>query len=305
MHASRGDGGSRVLPARAGIGLRAAHHEAFLADVPPVPFVEVHSENFFVDGGPQLAVLDAVRACCEVSLHGVGLSLGSADPLDREHLRRLRQLVRRVDPCLVSEHLSWSSAGGVFLNDLLPLPYTGESLRHVAARVSAVQEEIGRPILLENISAYLQFQPQFERQSEPSAAGEPAGEGLAEAEFIAALVAQTGCGVLLDVNNLYVNARNHGWDALRYLDALPLGRVAEIHLAGHTVNRCGDRDVLIDTHDARVCDDVWALYAATIARLGPRPTLIEWDAALPALDVLLDEARRADRILAGHRELAA
>jgi uncharacterized protein (UPF0276 family) len=280
---------SRSLPARAGIGLRAAHHEAFLAAPAGVPFVEVHSENFFADGGPQLALLDAVRGRCEVSLHGVGLSLGSVDDLDRGHLAKLRRLVRRVDPCLVSEHLSWSSAGGIFLNDLLPLPYTAESLRHVAQRVSAVQDELGQAILVENISAYLQY----------------GASQLSEAQFLAELVAETGCGILLDVNNLHVNARNLGWDAGRYLAALPLERVAEIHLAGHSVNRCGDRDVLIDTHDSRVCDDVWALYSRALAVTGPVPTLIEWDTSLPALEVLLDEARTADRILEAGRELAA
>ncbi len=239
-----------------------------------MPWVEVHSENFFADGGAKLAVLDAVRQDYGLSLHGVGLSLGGADPLDREHLACLKRLVQRAEPALVSEHVAWGSAGGVFLNDLLPLPCTMAALRHTAARVAAVQDCLGRPILVENVSSYLQFE----------------GAEMTEWEFLAGLAREAGCGILLDVNNIHVSAVNHGFDALDYLRGIPAALVGEIHLAGYT----DAGDILIDTHSAPVSAPVWALYREALALLGTVPTLIEWDAELPALDRLLAEAASAD-----------
>ena len=265
---------SRPITAHAGIGLRSTHHNEFLARRPNLPWVEVHSENFFADGGRQLQVLDAVRRDYGVSLHGVGLSLGGSDPLDPEHLRRLRRLVQRVEPALVSEHVCWGSADGIFLNDLLPMPYTEVALRHLAARVSAVQEFLGRPILVENVSSYLEFD----------------GAEMTEWDFLVQLARRAGCGILLDVNNIYVSAENHGFPAHNYLRAIPAELVGEIHLAGHTAVD----GILIDTHSAPVTDAVWALYREAVQLLGPVPTLIEWDAELPTLERLLAEATRAD-----------
>lgn len=268
------------IPARAGIGLRAEHYREVVATRPPVGWFEVHSENYFGDGGAPHHYLEQVRRDYPLSLHGVGLSLGSADELNRVHLEKLKALIRRYEPGLVSDHLSWSSVDGRYLNDLLPLPYTGESLRHVAARVSAVQDFLGQEILIENPSSYLQY-----RHSD-----------MGEAEFLAELSARSGCGILLDVNNIYVSASNHGYDAQAYLRAIPSARVREIHLAGHTVNRYPEGEILIDTHNARVCDAVWALYRDALIHVGPAPTLIEWDTDLPALSVLLDEACKAEAI---------
>lgn len=280
---------AQPVPARAGIGLRAAHHAEFLASRPAVPWVEVHSENFFGDGGRQLEVLRAVRRDYPVSLHGVGLSLGSTDPLDDAHLRRLARLVADIEPALVSEHVSWSSVDGTFLNDLLPLPATREALDHLVARVGRVQDALGRQILVENVSSYL-------------VPGEPE---MPEWAFLAELAARSGCGILLDVNNVYVSACNHGFDAGEYLRAMPPARVGEIHLAGHAVVHDGAGELRVDTHDAPVCDAVWALYGAALAHLGPVPTLIEWDQRLPPLATLLAEARTADRILEAPRARVA
>jgi hypothetical protein len=261
---------------RAGIGLRAPHHAEFLARRPDLDWVEVHSENHFADGGPQLAVLDAVRRDYAVSLHGVGLSLGSTDPLDTGHLRRLQRLVARCDPVLVSEHLSFSSHGGLFLNDLLPLPHTDATVRHLASRIGQVQDTLGRQILVENISTYLR----------------PPGDEMPEWEFVAAVARQAGCGLLLDLNNIFVNAVNHGFDAHAYLAAVPRDAVAEIHLAGHSVVE----GLRIDTHSTPVCPEVWALYRSSRVHLGAVPTLIEWDAELPPLERLLAEAAAADAV---------
>ncbi len=277
------------IPATAGIGLRAPHHEQILSERPAAGWLEAHSENFFADGGAQIDRLMAIRSVYPLSLHGVGLSLGSADPLDREHLRRLKRLVKLSEPALVSEHLSWGSVQGTHLNDLLPLPLTEEALAHMIGRVGQLQEELGRQILIENVSSYLQF-----TQSR-----------LAEWDFLTALSAESGCGLLVDVNNVYVSACNHGFDARSYLAALPRHRVQEIHLAGHTRNRYRDREILIDTHSAPVCDAVWELYEHALQCFGPVPTLIEWDAELPALDVLLAEAAKANRCLDRVHALAA
>ena len=282
---------SRPIPAQAGIGLRSPHHAEFLARRPDVPWVEVHSENFFADGGRQLQVLDAVRRDYGISLHGVGLSLGASDPLDPEHLRRLRRLVRRVEPALVSEHVCWSSADGVFLNDLLPMPYTHAALRRLATRISAVQDFLGRRILVENVSSYLEFE----------------GAEMTEWDFLVQLARRAGCGILLDVNNIYVSAENHGFPAHNYLRGIPAELVGEVHLAGHTAVD----GILIDTHSAPVINAVWALYREAVRLMGPVPTLIEWDADLPTLDRLVAEARTADlqaaqlQVAGGHRAQTA
>lgn len=272
------------IPRRAGIGLRTPHYRDILATRPDIGWVEVHSENYFCEGGQPLYFLDRVRRDYAVSLHGVGLSLGSVGPLDTGHLARLKRLVDRVEPGLVSEHLSWSAAGGRHLNDLLPLPYTEEALAVVCRKVQQTQEALGRRILVENISSYLRF-----RHST-----------IQEAEFIAQVVARSGCGLLLDVNNVFVSAANHGFDARAFLAAIPAAAVEEIHLAGHD----HAEGLLIDTHGTRVAAPVWALYRETVARLGPVPTLIEWDTDIPPLAVLLDEMRHADRLMEARHAVA-
>jgi uncharacterized protein (UPF0276 family) len=266
------------MPPRAGIGLRAPHYAEAWQRRPPLALVEVHSENFFGEGGQPLAWLERFASAYPLSLHGVGLSLGSTDALDERHLERLEALVRRFQPALVSEHLSWSSAGARHANDLLPLPFTREALDHVVGRIGRVQERLGRRILVENISSYVAF---------PESA-------LAEWEFVSEAVRRSGCGLLLDVNNIWVNASNHGYDPRAWLEAVDGERVEEIHLGGHEAADA----LLVDTHGARVAPPVWTLYRETIERLGPKPTVIEWDTSLPPLDVLLDEARRADEVLA-------
>ena len=267
----------------AGIGLRAGHYRAILERGPALAFLEVHAENFFAEGGQALAWLERFRERYPLSIHGVGLSLGSAEGVEELHLAKLERLVRRFEPALVSEHLSWSAAGGRHANELLPLPFTREALAAAVANIQHVQERLGRPILVENVSTYLRF----------------GASEMAEHEFVAEVVRRAGCGLLLDVNNIHVNARNHGFDALAYLDAIDARTVGEIHLAGHEA--VGTR--LVDTHGARVAPEVWDLYVATLARLGPRPTLIEWDIDIPELDVLIDEAAIASRHLdaAAHR----
>ena len=281
--------GPSSIPAQAGIGLRAEHYDAVLETRPPVGWLEVHSENYFGAGGKPLDYLERIRAHYPLSLHGVGLSVGSTDPLDRRHLAKLKNLIERLEPALVSEHLSWGSVGGRYFNDLLPLPYTDEALYHMIARVAQVQDVLGRPILIENPSSYLQY----------------VESAIPEWEFLAVLAERTGCGVLLDVNNIYVSARNHGFDASAYLRAIPRHLVREIHLAGFTVNRFDGGEILIDTHNRPVWPAVWALYRQAVQRFGPIPTLIEWDTDLPELAVLVDEAQRAGAILEERHARAA
>jgi uncharacterized protein len=273
---------------RTGIGLRAPHHREVIARRPGVGWFEAHSENYF-GGGPARAALERVRHDYPLSLHGVGLSLGTTDELDADHLGEIVRLARELEPMLVSEHLCWGSAGGVFTNDLLPLPYTEEALRHMIERVSQVQGALGRQMLIENVSSYLQF----------------THSTIEEWDFLAALSKASGCGLLLDVNNIYVSAMNHGFDPNRYLDGIPREAVREIHLAGHSIRRIEDRDIRIDTHNAPVCEEVWALYSAALERFGPVPTLIEWDLDIPSLDVLVAEARKADRLRDLHHARAA
>jgi uncharacterized protein (UPF0276 family) len=264
-----------------GIGLRSQHLAEIASTTPATGWLEVHAENY-MGGGPALRMLQRLRRDYPLSVHGVGLSLGSADGLDACHLERLAGLVERIEPALVSEHLSWSIAGGVYLNHLLPLPYTPEALAIVSRHVDRVQERLGRRILVENPSSYLRF----------------ADSPIPEVEFLNALARRTGCGLLCDVNNVYVSCQNLGDDATAYLDAIDLGAVGEIHLAGHAVNDADGQRILIDDHGSRVAVPVWRLYARAIARLGPVPTLIEWDTDLPALAVLLDEAATAQELMA-------
>jgi uncharacterized protein len=273
---------SKRLPSRAGIGLRAEHHAAFVETCPAVGFIEVHSENYFGRGGKPLHFLERARRDTPLSLHGVGLSIGSVDPLNAIYLARLRELIDRFEPALVSDHLCWTSVGGVHANDLLPLPCTEEAVDHVVDRVGQVQERLQRRILLENVSSYVEYTE----------------AAMPEPQFLAEVARRSGCGILLDVNNVYVAARNHGFDPWGYLRAIPRGIVDEIHLAGHVCNRFDGGELLIDTHSRPVADPVWALYRAALKRFGPVPTLIEWDADLPPLQTLLVEAYTADSMLA-------
>lgn len=272
---------SGILPPRAGIGLRHPHQRELLARRPTLAFLEVHSENYFGDGGPPHHYLERLRADYPLSLHGVGLSLGGNDPLDTGYLNHLKTLIRRYQPALVSDHLCWAAAGGQHAHDLLPLPYTEEMVYHLAGRIRQVQDALERPILVENVSGYVGF-----RQST-----------LTEWAFVCAVVEEADCGLLLDVNNLYVNAVNFGHDPRAWLDAIPAERVGEIHLAGFDLDPTG---LLVDTHGRPVHPPVWDLYRDFADRLGPRPTLIEWDTDLPALDTLLAEAAHANTLMEPH-----
>lgn len=278
--------GHSVAPA-AGIGLRAPHYREMLARRPPLAFLEVHSENYFGAGGPPHFYLEQLRRDYPLSLHGVGLSLGSNDPLDRTHLAKLKQLARRYQPALISDHLCWTSIDGTHAHDLLPLPFTRVMAKHVARRIVQAQDTLGRHLLVENASSYVAF----------------AESDMSEWEFINEVVAEADCLLLLDVNNVYVNAVNHGFDARDYLAAMPASRVAEVHLAGFDTD--ARAQCLVDTHGKPVHAPVWALYRDTIRRIGARPTLIEWDADIPPLDVLLDEAAKANALLEQTDALAA
>ena len=269
------------IPATAGIGLRSPHISEMLTRRPSAGWLEVHAENY-MGHGAGVEALDRLRQIYPLSVHGVGLSLGSARGVDRDHLERLRKVCERFQPDLVSEHLAWSVADGAYLNDLLPLRYDEEALAIVARNVETVQGALGRQVLIENLSAYVAF----------------VDSSMNEAEFLAELVARTGCGLLLDVNNVQVSAHNLQYDAKAFIDALPVEAIGEIHLAGHATNHVGTDTVLIDDHGSRVPPVVWALYQHAISRLGPRPTLIEWDTDVPVLDVLLGEAMWADMLSA-------
>ncbi len=259
-----------------GLGLRVEHYADFLAGRPDVDGLEVISENYMVPGGKPLAHLERIRADYPMVMHGVSLSIGSTDPLDRQYLRELKALTQRIEPAWVSDHLCWTGVDQHNLHDLLPLPYTEEALRHVAERVLQVQEALGRRLLLENVSSYVSFE----------------GDEMPEWEFLAELAKRADCELLLDVNNVYVSSRNHGFDARRFIDAMPRERVRQIHLAGHEDH--GDH--LIDTHDHPVCDAVWDLYAHSVSRLGAVPTMIERDDHIPPLAELLAELDRARAI---------
>lgn len=259
-----------------GAGLRRPHYSHILEAHPEIDWFEVISENFMVAGGRPLEVLDAVRAHYPVVMHGVSMSIGSTDALDLAYLRRLRALARRTAPAWVSDHLCWSGVGGHSLHDLLPLPHNDETVRHVAARIRRVQDILGRYILIENVSSYLTFR----------------ASTMTEWEFMRAVAEEADCGILLDINNIFVNAFNHRFSAEEYIDAIPPQRVVQFHLAGHSDHG----DYLLDTHDHPIRDEVWALYARAVRRFGAVSTLIEWDDNIPAFAVLAAAARRARRI---------
>lgn len=284
-----GRAGKFALPARAGIGLRSAHFEAFAAGRPDVAFLEVHTENYFHDGGLEASLLDRLRRDYPVSLHGVGLALGSVEPLDRIHVARVAAAVHRFEPAEVSEHACWGRVDGLHFNDLLPLPFTDEAVLQLAARVRQLQDALGRRILVENVSQYVKF-----RHST-----------LPEGVFLAAVAAESACGLLLDVNNLYVNSVNVGFDPVATIDAIPVGAVGEIHLAGHQRRDVEGRTLLLDDHGSRVCEAVWDLYDHALERFGPVPTLIEWDTNVPSFETLLAEARRADAVMGRLHDCAA
>jgi len=284
IHSLRGapSSGGPDLPRRAGLGLKSLHYRDVLASRPDVGFFEVHAENYMVDGGPFHHYLGAIRERYPLSLHGVGLSIGAEGPLDDAHLDRVAALIARYAPQSYSEHLAWSSHGGAFLNDLLPLPYDDATLDRVCEHVDQVQERLRRRILIENPATYVEF----------------AASTLTEPEFLGELIRRTGCGLLLDVSNVHVCSVNHRRDARRYIDALPLAAVGEIHLAGFAQDRDAAGDtLLIDNHGAAVAAEVWDLYAYALVRVGPVATLLERDHAIPSLPVLLDEAAQADAML--------
>ena len=270
------------IPPRGGVGLKAEHYHTILEALPDIGFFEVHAENYMGAGGPPHRYLSAIRERYKLSLHGVGLSIGADRPLDKDHLKRLNRLILRYRPGLFSEHLAWSSHDTGFLNDLLPVPYTAETLARVVEHIDQIQNALGRQMLLENPSTYLAF----------------AESTYSEIGFIAELVRRTGCSLLLDVNNVYVASTNQQWDPVAYIDAYPLAHVQEIHLAGHT-READDkgRPLLIDTHNRPVDEIVWDLYAHAVELIGPVPTLIEWDADVPAWPTLKQEADRAEAIM--------
>ncbi|WP_343559312.1 MNIO family bufferin maturase [Kiloniella sp. b19] len=267
----------RIIPSKAGIGLRSEHLMDFVNGRPETAWLEVHSENYLAEGGPRQDALLKIRENYAISCHGVGLSLGSYEGLDEEHLARLKALYAKVEPGLVSDHVSWSVTSGTYLNDLLPLPYTEEALDVICRNVEHAQESFGRQILIENPSSYVSF----------------IESTMPEWEFMSEIVRRTGCGLLLDVNNIHVSAENHDFDAEAYLKAVPLDKVQEIHVAGHLVKEFDERTILIDDHGSMVNDAVWALFTKTLDMIGAVPTLVEWDTNVPALDVLLGEAEKA------------
>jgi len=269
------------IPVKAGIGLRAPHFEEIASARPAVEWLEFHPENYLGYGAPYL-YLERIRRDYPMSMHGVGLSLGAAEGLDPDHLARLAELARRIEPGLISEHLSFARAGDAYLNDLLPLPYTPAALDAVVRNIDQAQQAFGREILVENASAYLTY----------------ADSEMPEHEFMIEACRRSGARALLDVNNVYVNACNHDFDAAEYLKAIPADLVGEIHLAGHAINRIDDdRALRIDDHGSAVDPAVWDLFRGTLADIGPKPTLIEWDTRIPALGVLMAEAARAQTLM--------
>ncbi len=260
-----------------GIGLRREHYQLVLDERPAIPWFEVVTENFMIPGGRPRHVLESVRADYPIGLHGVSLSIGSAEPLDPVYMRRLVELVERIEPVFVSDHLCWTSLGGHNSHDLLPLPFTDEAARNAAAKIRQVQDRLGRRILVENVSTYLRFRR----------------AAMTEWEFLTTVTEQADCDILLDINNIYVNSRNHGFDPDHYLAGVPAGRVAQFHLAGHADHG----DVVIDSHDHPVSDPVWSLFRAAVRRFGPVPALIERDARIPDFGVLQGEARQAQCLM--------
>ncbi|MBX9805044.1 MAG: DUF692 domain-containing protein [Alphaproteobacteria bacterium] len=263
--------------ASAGIGLRHAHYDQFTKEKQPVAWLEVHAENFLNFDTPAFKMLERIRQDYPLSLHAVNLSLGSSDGIDEDHVKRVKGLIDRLNPFIVSDHLSWGRIDGYYLNDLLPIPYTKESLDVFDSNISRIQDLLERSLLIENPSSYLQF-----KASE-----------IEEADFLTTLVNRTGSSILLDVNNIYVSCCNHGWDAEAYLNAIPAALVKEIHLAGHTLQG----SIRIDDHGSKVCHEVWELYQKALTAYGPVPTLIEWDTKVPELGILLAEASKAQNLL--------
>lgn len=279
-----------ACPAAPGVGLKARHMAAIEADPGPVSFLEIHAENYMGAGGRPHCDLTRLRERFPISLHGVALSIGGEGPLDHEHLARLKTLNARYEPGLFSEHLAWSSHDDLYLNDLLPVTYDDATLARVVDHIDEVQTAMKRPMLLENPSTYLAFETSV----------------MGEIEFIGEVARRTGCGLLLDVNNVFISCANHGDDAAAYLDAFPLDRVGEIHLGGHEEQADDEgRPLLIDTHSRPVVDPVWTLYERVIARTGPLPTLVEWDNDVPEWPVLAAEAARAGRVLDAARDAEA
>lgn len=264
-----------------GVGLRTRHYSQFLSEKPAIDWVEAISENFMGQGGRPLKVLEQTRRDRPVVLHGVGLGIGSTAAFDQNYLREWKELIARIEPALVSDHLCWGAHGSRFVHDLLPLPFTEEALAHVVERVKQVQDFLGRQILLENVSSYMVY-PQ---------------STMTEWEFLSSIAERADCGILLDLNNIYVSARNHGFSADDYVNGVPVERVAQYHLAGHL-----DRgDILIDTHEGHVSEPVWELYRKAVRRFGEVPTLIEWDTGVPELSTLLAESDKAAQIEAQTR----
>ncbi|MGI9449457.1 MAG: MNIO family bufferin maturase [Geminicoccaceae bacterium] len=270
------------IPARAGVGLKAEHYLTILDAKPDIGWFEIHAENYMGDGGPPHHYLERIRELYPISLHGVGLSIGSDGPLDQDHLKRLKSLNERYRPGLFSEHLAWSTHEGTYFNDLLPIPYTEDAVQRVAGHINQVQDALGRRMLLENPSTYVTFEDST----------------MSEIAFLEAVVEQTGCGLLLDVNNIFVSAVNHGFSPEQYIDDFPLDQVGEIHLGGHAEDEDdqGER-LLIDAHDREIVDPVWSLFERVIDLAGKRPTLIEWDNNVPKWNTLFVESERAESIL--------
>lgn len=262
-----------------GLGLRKEHYQTILAELPQVDWFEVLSENYMVPGGKALYHLERVREHYPLVMHGVSLSIGSTDALDRDYLRQLKTLAERIEPCWISDHLCWTGVNGTNMHDLLPLPYTEEALAHVSGRIRQVQDILGRRILIENVSSYLTY----------------VSSAMSEWEFLSAVAEQADCLLLLDINNIYVSACNHHFDAHAFLNGVPSGRVQQFHLAGHSRNG----NIIIDTHDAAIIDPVWALYEQAVRRFGHVSTMIERDDNIPALDELMAELARARSLAQG------
>lgn len=265
------------LPKAAGIGLRHPHIQEILSAKPEIPYLEVLADNYLTAGGIHLHQLDQIRENYPISFHCVGMSLGSVDPIDKSYLQKLARAIERYQPCSISDHLSWSGFQGQHFHDLLPIPYTEEAIRHLCAKIEQVQELLKRPLILENVSSYISF-----NESE-----------MNEAQFLAEISKRSGCLLLLDINNIYVSAKNHQFDALSYIDTIPENKVAQYHLAGHE-RREG---YLLDTHSQAVTEEVWDLFTHAVARIGVKPTLIEWDNQIPELQTLLQEAEKAQSVL--------
>lgn len=279
------DSASSLIPAKAGIGLKPQHYKEILESQPALDWFEAHTENYMGAGGAPHYYLEKIRRDYPLSLHGVGLSLGSDEALSLEHLNRIKAVVDRYQPGLVSEHISWSIHEGRYLNDLLPLPYTEESLTLVCDHIDQVQRHLQRQILVENPSTYLQFKM----------------SNMEEPDFLNEVTRRTGCGILLDVNNVYVSCENHGWDAKAYMRRIRPERVGEYHLAGHALKKIKGRTIRIDDHGSNISHDVWDLFDYTLKHIGVRPGLVEWDTNIPSLMTLLQEAERAESCLGKYR----